>query len=288
MILMKNRWATLSLAAVALLALLISPAFASDAPAPTPTAVPGGAQVDAQPEGREGVPTEERKGSDLYDPSIFIIEAAGAWRQELAAGYYVDYECELYLDKVDANDNRVADGLYTGALWLSTKLEVSDYMKELLKSAPVEIDFDAGGEGICDNLTVHLLSEYKREPWWGYAIPGENGDILAPEGGLVAEGGFIAVAKDAYLNIQARGAQGENLEHSDDRAEDAEVSYIIHIEPDPGNDATERRVTIYLYNSEGMSATLEGVWRRLPGYREDVLEYAGSGKARELLDRHAK
>ena len=224
--------------------------------------------------------------SDLYDPSIFVIEASGTWRQELAEGCYVDYECELYLDKVDSNDNRVADGLYTGSLWLSAKLELSDYLKKLMKKSKVKMDFDAGGEGICDNLTVNLLDEYGREPWHGYGIPGEDGEVQPPEGALVAEGGFIAAAKDGHLNIRVSGAQGESAEHSDSRAEDAELSYIIHIAPDPENKATERKATIYLYNNEGMSGTLEGVWRRLPGYPEDVLEYANSAKARELLDRH--
>jgi len=225
--------------------------------------------------------------SDLYDPSIFTIEASGAWRQELAEGYSVDYECELYLDKIDSNDNRVADGLYTGALWLSAKLELSDYLKDLMKKSKVKMDFDAGGEGICDNLTVNL-AEYGREPLRGYGIPGEDGETQPPEGALVAEGGLIVVAMEAYLNIRASGAQGESLEHSDSSAVDAELSYIIHIEPDPENKAAERKATIYLYNSEGMSATLEGVWRRLSGYPEDVLEYANSGKARALLDRHAR
>ncbi len=256
-------------------------------PTPTPEALPGGL-----PDSREDVPPEDTKASEsgvksgLYDPSIFIIEASGTWRQELAKGYYADFECELYLDKADANDSRAADGLYTGVFWMSTKLEIADYLKDLLKDMPVEMDFDAGGEGICDNLTMHLLAEYGREPWWGYGIPGEEGETLPPEDGLVAEGGFIAVAKDAYLNIQARGAQGESLEHSDNQTADAEISYIIHIEPDPGNEATERKATIYLYNRDGMSVTLQGIWRRIPGYPEDMLENATANPARQVLDRH--
>lgn len=225
--------------------------------------------------------------SDLYDPSIFVIEAQGTWRQTLADGYFVDYACELYLDKVDANDNRVADGLYTGVFWMSAKVEIADYLKKLLKDMPVAMDFEAGGEGICDNLTVRLLAQHAREPWQSYAIPADSGERLPPEGGLVAEGGFIAVPMEAYLNVRASGANGASLQHSSAQASDAEVSYILHIEPDPGNKAEERKATIHLYNAEGMAVTLEGVWRRLPGYREDVLAYANDGKAREILDRHA-
>ena len=226
--------------------------------------------------------------SALYDPSIFIIEAKGTWRQELAEGYYADYECELYLDKIDSNNNRVADGLYGGAFWLSTKLELSDYLKKLMKKTKVKMDFAAGGEGICDNLSVNLLAEYGREPWQGYGIPGEDGETQPPEDALVARGSFIAVAKEAYLNIRASGSQGESVEHSDSRAADAEISYVIHVEADPASQAAERKVTIYLYTPEGMAATLEGVWRRIPGYPEDVLKYAEDGKSREILDRHAQ
>ena len=283
---MKNRWTRLALVAAVMLALLIFAGSVGYASTSTPTtAAPGGASDEVQAEQLD-VQSAQTEGSDLYDPSIFIIEASGTWQQELAEGYYANFECELYLDKVDSNYNRVADGQYTGSLWLSTRLELSDYLKRLMKKSKVKMDFDAGGEGICDNLTINLLAEYGREPWRGYGIPREDGDIQPPDGALVAEGGLIVVAKDAYLNIQARGAQGESLEHSDSRAEDAELSYIIHIEPDPENKATEREATIYLYNNEGMSATLTGVWRRLPGYPEDVMKYADSGKAREILNKH--
>ncbi len=281
---MKNRLLLVLLTAVLLLAAAAG-GYAQE-PTPTPASVPGGAPGSAQADQPGTPPAEGSMDSGLYDPSIFIIEASGTWRQELAQGYYADYACELYLNKADANDSRVADGMYTGVLWMSTKVEISDYLKDLLKNAPVDMDFDAGGEGICDNLTVNLLAEYGREPWRGYGIPGEDGETQPPEGALVAQGGFIAVAKDAYLNIRASGAQGELLEHSDNKTADAEISYIIHIEPDPKNEATERKATIYLYNMEGMSATLQGVWRRIPGYPEDMLEHANTNPGRQVLDKH--
>jgi len=56
--------------------------------------------------------------------------------------------------------------------------------------------------------------------------------------------------------------------------------------PDPTNSAKERKVSIHLSTAQGMSVTLEGVWRRLPGYREDMLEYANSGKAAQVLEKH--
>lgn len=282
---MKNRCVK-RMAACALFVCVTLACFAALAETATPTPLPGGVPEQARPEPNDPAQTEAKPRGGLYDPSIFIIEASGTWRQEIARGYFVDFACEIYLDKSDPDDSRAADGLYNGALWLSTEVELSDYLKELLKDAPVEMAFEARGEGICDNLTVHLLSEYKREPWWGYAIPGDEGDILAPEQGLVAEGGLIAIAKEAYLEIAASGAQGEDLTHTDSRAGDAEITYIIHIAPDPDNQLTQRKALIHLYNVNGMSVTLEGLWRRIPGYPEDVLAYAQSGQARQMLDRH--
>ena len=284
---MKTRFIWAVLFVIVLLAMAAAAHAQELLPTATPAVVPGGGPDGDQPGPQEEAgPAEGGVKSSLYDPSIFIIEAAGTWRQELAKGYYADFACELYLDKADANDSRVADGLYTGVFWMSTKLELSDYLKDLLKDMPVDMDFDAGGEGICDNLTVHLLAEYGREPWWGYGIPNGEGETLPPEDGLVAQGSFIAVAKEAYLNIRASGAHGVSLEHSDSKMADAEISYIIHIAPDPQREQMERKATIYLYNRDGMSVTLEGVWRRIPGYPEDMLENANTNPARQVLDRH--
>ena len=231
--------------------------------------------------------TDVAKKSNLYDPSIFVIEASGSWRQELTQGYYANYQCELYLDKFDANDNRSAAGLYTGVFWLKVSMDVADYLKELLKHVPVEMNFAAGGEGICDNLTMHLLDGYGRDPFGDFSTPAINGGNMEPaKEALAGEGGFIAVGKQTYLNIRARGAAGEELSHQDGQIGDTEIHYVIQIEPDPAHTAVERKVTIYLSNNEGMGGTIEGVWRRLPGYGDDMLEYANSGKSAELLEQH--
>ena len=257
----------------------------------TETALPG----VSVPDGRaEEVPTAQstpdaEKQSGLYDPSIFVIEASGSWRQELAPGYNADYECELYLDKFDASDNRSASGLYTGVFWMKNTLDAADHLKDLLKDAPVEMDFAAGGEGICDNLTMHLLDGYERDPFGNYDIPVGRSGVRKPEKeALAGEGGFIAVGKQAYLDVQARGAGGEQIAHKDGQTGDAEISYIIQIEPDPAHTATERKATVYLSGPGGMSATIEGTWRRLPGYPDDRLEYANENKAGQVLERRLK
>ncbi len=219
----------------------------------------------------------------IYDPGIFVIEAAGTWQQEFAEGYYADYECELYLDKFDANDNRSASGFYTGVFWMKTKLNIDEYLKDFLKNVHVEMDFATGGEGICDNLTMHLLDGYQRDSFKDFSIPGGN---EPHKDALAGEGSFIAVGKDAYLNIYAQGAGRESLQHNDSSVSGEEISYVIQIEPDLSKTSDELKVTIHLSNGEGMNATIEGTWKRLPGYPEDRIKYANEGKQGEFLDKH--
>lgn len=242
----------------------------------------------SQNEGEEKTGTEKsaaetEKKNSIYDPGIFVIEAAGTWQQELAEGYYADYECELYLDKFDANDNRSASGLYTGVFWMKAALDVDEYLKNFLKNIPVEMDFAAGGEGICDNVTMHLLDGYQRDPFKDFTIPGGN---EPHKEALAGEGSFIVVGKDAYLNVNARGAGGETLQHNDYSVSVEEISYVIQIEPDPSKTSDELKVTIHLSNAEGMNAAIEGTWKRLPGYPEDRIKYANEGKQGEFLDKH--
>ena len=51
---------------------------------------------------------------------------------------------------------------------------------------------------------------------------------------------------------------------------DTEVSYVVHVAPDPTGDATERDVKIYIMLADGSSTVLDGKWHRLPGYPEDL------------------
>lgn len=169
--------------------------FGSHAPASSaPAATSGISAVVAHgaPEGEDGTPYEAEDGQPagtqstqgkinrLYDPSIYVIEASDAWRQEVAEGYWADYECKLYLEKVDANDNRSSDGSYSGFFWLGMNLDAGGYISEMLGDVPVEMDFNAGGEGICDNLVITLQARdiWERE---SYAIPFADGTTHPPK-----------------------------------------------------------------------------------------------------------
>ncbi len=284
---MKTRSVWAALMVIILLAMAAGGHALTLLPTPTPDAVPGGTSDSGQP-GRPGdAPAEGNAKSGLYDPSIFIIEASGTWRQELAPGYYADYECELYLDKVDANDSRDDSGLYTGVFWMKTTLDVADYLKDLLKNVPMQMDFNAGGEGVCDNLTVLLRAAYEKEAWEDYGLPdGQGGTVPPGEDMPVAKGSFIAQGMEAYLSVKGRGAQGVKVDYDDSKVSDAEVYYVIHVAPDASGTATQRQVTIHLSNPEGMAVTLQGVWRRIPGYPEDMLEHANTNPGRQVLEKY--
>lgn len=279
------------------------PAQAPALPSPsaTPAASAGAAQGDASSSGQmepgetKDTPGEaenarqtdtRQKNGRLYDPSIFVIEASGTWRQELEAGYYADYECELYLDKVDSNDNRSSGGVYTGFFWMNMKLDTAEFISEMLKDVPVEMEFNGGGEGICDNLGFSLRT---RDIWErdSYAIP-LDGDQKqeATMDMLLDQGSFIVVAKESYISAKATGAQGEKLDYYDSKSADVELNYIVHMQPDSLENGTERKVTIYLSDGQGMSAVLNGVMRRLPGYPDDVSKYTRDAPYQEALNKH--
>jgi hypothetical protein len=86
----------------------------------------------------------------------------------------------------------------------------------------------------------------------------------------------------------ATGKQGETLEHSDSTAQDVELSYIIHMQPDKYEKSAERKVTIYLIDGQGMSVMLLGTMRRLPGYPDDVAKYTQDAPYQQALDKHLK
>ncbi len=270
-------------------------------PSVTPAASVGAAKGDTSSSGRvepgetKDTPGEaenaqqtdtQQKNGRLYDPSIFVIEASGTWRQELEAGYYADYECELYLDKVDSNDNRSSDGVYTGFFWMNMKLDTAEFISEMLKDIPVEMEFNGGGEGICDNLGFSLRT---RDIWErdSYAIP-LDGDQKqeATMDILLDQGSFIVVAKESYISAKATGTQGEKLDYYDSKSADVELNYIVHMQPDSLENGTERKVTIYLSDGQGMSAVLNGVMRRLPGYPDDVSKYTQDAPYQEALNKH--
>lgn len=224
--------------------------------------------------------------SALYDPSIFVIEASGTWRQELAPGYYADYEVEVYLDKVDANDNRSATGSYTGICWIGVTIDASEYFDTYLKGTPVNINFVVSAEGICDNLVMTILDGYERDPQADYSLPGgdePSKDVLADKGS------FIASGTKGYLSANVYDSQGSNFNYEDSKAGgEVDFQYVIQIEADPDNTAQERDVIIHLTSADGINMTLEGKWYRLPGYPDDIMEYINSAKHQEFLDKHGQ
>lgn len=152
-------------------------------------------------------------------------------------------------------------------------LNAGEYIQSMLGDVPVEMSLNAGGEGICDNFTIYLTERdvWEREQ---YGLPLSEGGELAPKADvLLNKGSFIVTAKQTYLDALATGAQGETVEYHGSEAGDVELSYIIHMQPTAYEKGTERIVTIYLSDNQGMSATLLGTMRRLPGYPDDVAKY---------------
>lgn len=222
--------------------------------------------------------------SKLYDPSIFVIEASGAYRVELAPGYYADYEVEIYLDKVDSNDNRVVAGAYQGGLWIKTTIDAKEYIKETFGDAPVAIQFDAGGEAVNDNFAIYLNTTDDKA-WTDYSILDEEGNPKPLTRDMpVAKGSTVAISKNVYLDAKARGAQGEKVDYQDTSGDEAiDVNYIVHVEEDGSEVNAQRKVTIQL-SGEGFSFTIEGTLTRLPGYPEDVLEYANNEAKNKFME----
>lgn len=250
---------------------------ASPTPTPTPTSLPVGAPGSPQPTaGSSPSAAPSQSQSSLYDPSIFIIEISGEWQQELAPEYYANNECEIYLHKVDSNDNRAVAGSYEGILWMKTTLDTSGYISEMLGDVPFDLSFDAGGEAICDNLSISLNTTDDKA-WTNYNILDSDGNPLPlTQDTPVGKGSFVTVAKSVYLEAHGQGAQGEKVDYSDASSGDVtDVNYVIHVEPDTMESGGQRKVVISL-SGEGFSVTLDGTMRRIPGYPEDVSDYFNS------------
>ncbi len=214
-----------------------------------------------------------------YDPSIFIIEASGSWQQELAPEYFANYEVEIYLHKIDANDNRAVSGSYDGVFWMQTSLDTAGFIQDMLGDTPIEMNFDAGGEAVSDNLAVYLNTSDDKA-WVDYTILDQNGQPKPlTQDTPVGKGSFVAVAKQVYLNAQASGAQGEKVDYSTNEGsgETIDINYVIHVQPNEMESGGVRNVTIHL-SGEGFSQTIEGTLRRLPGYPEDVSDYLNSAE----------
>lgn len=260
-------------------------------PSPSPTInsgdpkLPADSSKPSQTAAQSPAPTGEKK-SDLYDPSIFIIQASGNWKDEIAAGYFANYECEIYLKKIDSNNNRVTAGSYDGFFWMKIDLDTDQFIKDMLKDAPVVAQFNAGGEAICDNLAVTLSAEDDKA-WVNYSIPDKDGKPLPlTRDTPVGKGSFVAVSKSVYLDAVARGAQGEKVDyHKTGEGDETDVRYVIHVEPDASESGTSRKVVIQI-SIEGTSITLNGTMKRIAGYPEDVLKYANSSEYQDAINKH--
>jgi hypothetical protein len=234
-------------------------------------------------------PDEPGKRSTTYEPSIFVIEASGSWQHELDAGLKVNYECELYLDKIEPHNMHDDMGAYTGVFWLKLTLDTEEYFSGFLKSVPfVDISMDAEAEGIQDNVSFYLRDGYMRDPTANFDIPDGQDSYLKPDhNGLADKGSFVVSATKGNLAVHAQDTQkGIVMGHQQSGASDTEVSYIIHVAPDPNREATQRDVKIHIMLSDGSSTTLDGIWYRLPGYPDDLEKYYNSGRSREILERH--
>jgi hypothetical protein len=249
----------------------------------TPTPSPEGVILPGNPGNPGGSPAAETAApaptpykSSLYDPSIFVIEAQGTYHQELAPGYYADYECEMYLHKIDANDNRAVAGSYQGVFWMNMTLDAQEFINDMLGDAPMNMNFAGGGEAVCDNLGISLNTTDDKA-WTDYSIQGEDGNTVPlTRDSPVGKGSFVAVSKSVYLEAHGSGAQGVKIDYSDTAEGDlTDVNYVINVEPDSAESNAERKVVINI-SGEGFNFNMEGVLRRLPGYPEDVEDYYNS------------
>ncbi|MCE5235600.1 MAG: hypothetical protein ABFC62_02575 [Clostridiaceae bacterium] len=247
-------------------------------PSPTPDAGPGGVPGDKPADSAAPTPqaTEAQK-KNIYDPSIFIIEASGDWKQEIAAGYFVNYHVDLYLHKIDANDNRRTEGSYDGVFYVDSAVDAEGYIGSMLQGVPVDITFAVGGEAVADNFGIYLNTS-EDKAWADYSILDENGNALPlTQDTPVSRGSFVAVARNIYLEAHAQGAQGERVDYEDAKGtgEAFDINYVVHVAPDSAEANGTRKVTIQLY-SENFSQVIEGTMRRIPGYPEDVSDYLNS------------
>jgi hypothetical protein len=276
----------------------------SASPTPTPTKTetagpvvigpPAGSAVPSAP-GNSPSPSASPSASaspssaagKLYDPSIFVIKASGKWQQELAKGYYADNECDIYLHKIDQNDNRQVNGTYQGVFWFKTTVNADEYIKDMLKNVPVKIDFGAGGEAVADNFGIVLNTEDDKA-WVNYSIPDKDGKPLPlTQDTPVAKGSFVAVSKAVYLKAKGSGAQGEKIDYSDFKSGDTvDMNYVVHVQPDSEESGTSRKVVFYITAAGSEPATVEGTLTRLPGYPEDVSKYLNSKEYQEASRKH--
>ena len=244
---------------------------------PTPTLLPGGVPNGSPEATAMPTPaaTQEQK-SKLYDPSIFVIEASGDWQEEVAPSYFVNYHVDIYLQKIDQNDNRRTEGSYDGVFYMNMQLDANGFFSEMIGDAPFEMQFNGGGEAVADNLALSLNTPDDKA-WTDYSILDENGNPLPlTQDTPVSKGSFVVMSRNIYIAAHGRG-ESVTLDYEDAKSQGNafDVNYVIHAAPDTAESGNTRKVTI-LISGEGFSHTIEGTMRRLPGYLEDVNDYFNS------------
>ncbi len=287
------------------LALLLTLGACGEAPAEagaTPTPTFGMNQPDATLPGGDGAsgapsPGQTHAGaspevtrSTTYGPSIFVIEASGSWQDELAEGYYANYECEFYLDRIEPYEMYADTGTYQGVFWIKATIDADDFIKDMIKNVPgLSVIFDVSAEAMCENLSFYLRDGYTRNNApSSYQIPnGEDGFTEPEHAALADNGSFVTVTTAGDFTVLAQDFnQGITLSESESVAgATQDVSYVIHVEPDPNMDKTVRKVTIYI-TAGNTAHTLEGTLTRLPGYPEDLQKYNDANAKNDFLNGH--
>ena len=94
-----------------------------------------------------------------------------------------------------------------------------------------------------------------------------QGGYLKPDHNAWLTKKLVVSATHGNLNVYSYDSQKDILlEHQQSGASDLDVSYVIHVAPDPMREATQRDVKIHIMLPTFLT-TLDGVWRRLPVIR---------------------
>lgn len=254
----------------------------SPLPTPTPTAVPGGANMEmGGDESEQPAPTPTVP--PIPPDSIWTLKGEIAHRQVLEEGYYADYTVELDFVKLDG---AYPSGQYIGDIYMSLKLDADDYIKDMLKNLPkgmASINFDGEGYGLRNAIPINVLgfTEFQKEgtPWPSTHTKNEKGEEISPGAEEYLADTSFAMRLQTLLVAGAEGSTGGgafklgDFGFSDNSAEDVNLCLII--EPDAvwGNDfyagtGGRRKVRIFI-DIGGVRLYGEGILERLPQGEEN-------------------
>ena len=221
-----------------------------------------------------------------YDPSIFVIKAKKSWEQAVE-GATIYNECELYLYKIDANDNRRSEGTYQGSFWLKSKMDFGELLEQLMQSGMITAEAEAGGEVFTNTLAVSLNTTDDKK-WTDYSVTGEDGKTITPTRDMpVGKGSFAAQVTQGSFSASVQGVQGvQGSVSTDTGGGDITINYIIQAAADvsEGTGGT-RKVTIQLWG-ENFSIVMDGEMSRSPGYTEDVVKFSQSAEHEKAMKEH--